>query len=68
MTDERRQDLARYRQQISLKDQQLEVAGQLIDGVRQIEEGLAKAKLVREALPEMVMAGKGKGKKVAIRR
>jgi small subunit ribosomal protein S35 len=68
MTNERRQELATYRQQMSLKDQQLEVAGQLIDGIRQIEDGLAKAAPVRDAIPETVMAGQGKGKKVAVRR
>jgi small subunit ribosomal protein S35 len=68
MTNERRQELANYRQQMSLKDQQLEVAGQLIDGIRQIEDSLAKAAPVRDAIPEMVMAGQGKGKKVAVRR
>lgn len=47
------------------KDQNLELKGQLVDGIKQIEEVKARP-IVQEALPEMVMAGKGK--KVAVRR
>jgi small subunit ribosomal protein S35 len=73
MTEERRQELVAYRQQNALKDQQRELTGQLIDGIKQIEEGLARPAPVREALPEMVMAGRGggnaaKGKRVTVRR
>ncbi len=53
---------------MTLKDQQLEITGQLIDGIKQIEEGLRKPSAVKEVLPEPIMVGKGKGKKVAVRR
>lgn len=65
LTDERRQELAQYRLDMAQKDQNLELKGQLVDGIKQIEEVKARP-IVQEALPEMVMAGKGK--KVAVRR
>lgn len=72
MTKERRIELTKYRHQIATQDQQREIAGQLLDGIKQIEEALAKPVPLREAVPEMIMAGKGgkiiKGKKVAVRR
>jgi small subunit ribosomal protein S35 len=63
--------LIKYRQAITLKDRQRELAGQLVDGIQQIEEGLAKQEPVRESLPEMMMTArgiKGKQRKVTVRR
>ncbi len=71
ITEERRIELIKYRQAISLKDQQRELAGQLVDGIQQIEEDLAKQPSTRESLPDMIMAArgsKGKQKKVTVRR
>lgn len=71
MTDERRQELGRYRQAMTVKDQEREITGQLVDGIRQIEEGMRRAVAAKNATPELVMAGKGatgKGKKVSVRR
>lgn len=68
VTEQRREELIKYRQAMTLKDQQREITGQLIDGIKQIEEGLRKPLAVNEELPEPVMAGRGKGKKVAVRR
>jgi hypothetical protein len=68
MTDKRREELANYRLQMEQKDQKLELEGQLIDGIKQIEQVIARP-AAQEALPEMVLAGgKAKGKKVAVRR
>ena len=70
LTEERREELAKYRQGMALKDQQREIAGHLIDGVRQIEQELAKPPKVTNAVPELVAAGRGKGsgKRVSVRR
>jgi hypothetical protein len=71
LTDQRREELANYRSQLEQKDQKLELEGQLVDGIRQIEAVMARP-VAQEALPEMVMAGsrggKAKGKKVAVKR
>ena len=68
LTEERREQLAQYRLQMEQKDQKLELEGQLVDGIKQIEQVIARP-IAQEALPEMVMAGgKAKGKKVAVRR
>ena len=68
LTEERRAELARYRQEAELKDQSKLLSGQLVDGVKQIEQAFTKR--APEALPEMVMAGgtKGRGKTVSVRR
>jgi small subunit ribosomal protein S35 len=71
MTEKRRIELAQYRQVIAEKDKQLELAEQLVDGIVQIEEGLAKQEPIRESLPEMLLGAKRlglKGKKVSVRR
>jgi len=71
MTEERQEELVKYRLGMKFLDQQREVSGNLVDGVRQIEEELAKPPPPRRAAPEMVMAGRGgsaKGKKVVVRR
>jgi small subunit ribosomal protein S35 len=73
LTAERKAELARYREAAAAKDQQRLLAGQLMDGVKQIEDAWARIPVAaKEALPEMIMAGKGprgqKGKKVGIRR
>jgi len=68
MTDERREELSKYRLQMEQRDQKLELEGQLIDGIKQIEQVMARP-VAQEALPERVLAGgKAKGKKVAVRR
>ncbi|KAE9377957.1 hypothetical protein N431DRAFT_479089 [Stipitochalara longipes BDJ] len=71
VTEQRRVELVQYRQAIAEKDQQLELAEQLVDGIKQIEEGLAKQQPIRESLPEMLLAARrpgAKGKKVGVRR
>jgi small subunit ribosomal protein S35 len=61
MTEARRTELEEYRNRLAVKERQRQVSGQLIDGIRQIEEGLRKPAQV-ETEPEMVVVGKGKGK------
>lgn len=69
ITEERRIELAKYRQDIALRDQQRELAGRLVDGVKQIEQGLAKQEPIRQSQPEMIQAVRGtKGKRVTVRR
>ncbi|KAH9218876.1 mitochondrial ribosomal subunit protein-domain-containing protein [Leptodontidium sp. 2 PMI_412] len=68
LTEARKQELHQYRQAMISKDQQKEITGQLIDGIKQIEEELRQKISLPEALPEPVMMGRGKGKKVAVRR
>jgi len=53
---------------MQLMDQQREMTGQLIDGIQQIQQKLAKPQSAREPLHEMVMAGRGKPKRLAVRR
>lgn len=67
MTEQRRIELVRYRQALEERDQQLQLAEQLVDGIKQIEEGLAKQEPIREAPPEMLL-GARRGKKVSVRR
>jgi small subunit ribosomal protein S35 len=67
MTEQRRIELAQYRQALEERDKQLELAEQLVDGIKQIEEGLARQEPIREALPEMLL-GARRGKKVGVRR
>ncbi|CZS92295.1 hypothetical protein WAI453_000177 [Rhynchosporium graminicola] len=68
ITEARKAELQQYRAAMISKDQQMELTGQLIDGIQQIEEGLRKTSL-KESIPEPVMIGRGKGgKKVAVRR
>ncbi|CZS96028.1 related to RSM24-mitochondrial ribosomal protein, small subunit [Rhynchosporium agropyri] len=68
ITEARKVELQQYRAAMISKDQQMELTGQLIDGIQQIEEGLRKTSL-KESIPEPVMIGRGKGgKKVAVRR
>lgn len=73
MTEERRKSLNALRQKQVAKDQQLEIEGQLVDGIQQIQEALAKP--VETVIPEMVLPGKGGkvaakagGKRLAVRR
>ncbi len=68
ITEERRAELERHRQELRLKDEKLAVQGQLVDGIEQIEQGFVKIAAQRKALPEMVMASKPKGKRVTVRR
>ncbi|KAI6710866.1 hypothetical protein JHW43_006597 [Diplocarpon mali] len=61
VTEERRQQLEKYRQAAVLKDQKREITGRLIDGVKQIQEELRrKPKDLGDLLPEPVLAGRGK--------
>ncbi len=71
MTEQRRTELFQYRQALAQKGKQLELLEQLVDGIQQIEEGLAKQEPVRASLPEMLLAAKrpgAKGKKIGVRR
>ena len=69
MTRERGEQLARLRENAELRDQRRELTGQLVDGIKQIEESWTKAP-APAPVPEMVMAGKGKGKqkRLAVKR
>lgn len=73
MTEDRRKELAEHRDQVAMKDEQLESVGRLVDGVKEIQMAWARPD-ARQAIPEMVMAGKGvKGKaplrkKIGVRR
>ena len=60
--------MVQYRQAVVDKDAQLELSERLVDGIKQIEEGLAKQQPIRESLPEMLLAGRRPGKKVGVRR
>ncbi|PQE26334.1 hypothetical protein CJF30_00001091 [Rutstroemia sp. NJR-2017a BBW] len=62
LTDKRKEQLEAYRQNLTAKDMQREIEGQLMDGIEIIQKALAKPAAPREALPEMVKAG---GKRVA---
>jgi small subunit ribosomal protein S35 len=71
MTEQRRIELDQYRQAIAEKHKQLEFAEQLVDGIKQIEEGLAKQEPIRESLPDMLLGARRpglKGKRVSVRR
>lgn len=74
MTEERRKNLNALRQKQVARDQQLEIEGQLVDGVQQIQQALA-SKPVEAVIPDMALAGRGGkaavkagGKKLAVRR
>jgi len=66
MTTARREELARLRENSDLKDQRRMLTGQLVDGIKQIEEAFAKG---QEPKPfaELMMVGKG-GKRLAVKR
>jgi small subunit ribosomal protein S35 len=72
MTENRRNELEQYRQTLAEKDQQRELTGQLVDGIRQIEDGLKQSIRIGESAPEMVTAhasrGRGSPKRLAVRR
>jgi hypothetical protein len=72
MTKERQAALAEYRQKSAADDQQRMLQGQLVDGIKRIEEALAApAMAMAEALPGIDMplkTGRGKGRTVAVRR
>lgn len=67
MTEERRAALAEIHQQTEGKDHKKMLMGQLVDGVKRIEAALEKPDASRDALPEMAMAGRGKGRRLAVR-
>lgn len=67
VTEKRQQELDQYRQAMVLKDQGRAITGKLVDGIKQIEEGLRKRVNLGTVLPEPVMVGKG-GKKVGVKR
>ena len=63
MTGERKEELAKLRANAELRDQRRLLTGQLVDGVKQIEDAFSKIAAQPVAVPEMVIAGKGaKGK------
>jgi len=71
MTKERRAELEKIRANAELRDQRRMLTGQLVDGIKQIEEAFSKVVAQPTAVPEMVMAGKGakgRGKRIAIKR
>lgn len=71
MTKARREELVKIRENAELRDQRRMLTGQLVDGIKQIEEAWAKGPAQPAALPEMAMAGrgaKGKGKRLAVKR
>jgi len=74
MTDKRRAKLEHYRREAAIEDQQREIAGQIIDGIKQIEDGLSRPVAGKDArLHELIMAGnvskpKSKGRVVGMRR
>ena len=59
MTKERQKELAELRANAELTDQRRLLTGQLVDGIKQIEEAFSKAAAQPVSIPEMVMAGKG---------
>lgn len=71
LTEKRRAELEASRAFAKQRDEQRLVAGAVVDGIKQIQDALAKP--VEQAAPvaEMVTAGKGKaakGKRVTVRR
>jgi len=68
MTEKRQEELALYRQAAAAKDRQKEKIGQLVDGVRHIEEGHVSKAKEEAAVPIMAMLGKRSGKMVGLRR
>jgi small subunit ribosomal protein S35 len=71
MTARRRAELISLRENAELRDQRRLLTGQLVDGVKQIEDAWSKSPAQPTALPEMAMAGKGiraKGKRIAVKR
>jgi hypothetical protein len=71
MTEERQAALAEYRETAAALDEQRMLQGQLVDGVRRIEEAFAKPERVAETLPGIDVAlktGRAKGRTVAVRR
>lgn len=65
LTEERKQELAEIQAESLRRDTVRQLAGQVMDGVKQIQEGITRASLVKERIPEMASKGK---KKVAVRR
>ena len=71
ITEQRRIELIGYRQALAKRSQKVELSGQLVDGVKQIEEGLAKQERMKEPLADMLLAAQRpgvKGKRVSVRR
>lgn len=70
MTEARQAALEEHRQKTAAIDEQRMLAGQLVDGVKRIEDAFSKPELVAETLPgiDAHRAGKGKGRTVAVRR
>lgn len=73
MTPERERELANHRRQLAHKDEQKMLAGELVDGIKLIEQRLSQI-IPEESMSDMVMAGKpglkgGKApKRMAVRR
>jgi hypothetical protein len=74
MSESRRAEIEKTREQSILLDQQKEAEGALLDGVERITEAFSRPGANLQslaALPELAAAGKGKakgGKKVVVRR
>ncbi|KAL3424308.1 37s ribosomal protein [Phlyctema vagabunda] len=69
MTPERRAEVEAYRQAVIAKEQQNELAGATVDGIGNIKRVLAaQAAPPKTAVPEMVVAGKGRPQKATLRR
>lgn len=65
LTEERKQELAQIQTESLRRDSVREITGSVMDGIKQIQEGIARASLVKERIPEMASKGK---KKVAVKR
>ena len=71
LTGKRREELKNFRENAELRDQRRMLTGQLVDGIKQIEDAWAKSPAQPAPLPEMAMGGrgvKGKGKRLAVKR
>jgi len=71
LTEERRAELEASRTFAKQRDEQRLLGGAVVDGIKQIEEALAKPVQLKLPVAEMATVGKGKaakGKRVAVRR
>ena len=70
MTEERQKALAEYREKAAALDEQRLLQGQLVDGVKRIEDAYDKPQLVAETLAGIdapLRSGRA-GRRVAVRR
>ncbi|KAH8821065.1 mitochondrial ribosomal subunit protein-domain-containing protein [Xylogone sp. PMI_703] len=71
LTEERRAELEASRTLAKQKDQERLLSGAVVDGVKQIEDAMAKPVEIKLPVAEMAVAGKGrttKGRRIAVRR